>query len=70
MSSNVDGAQVEEIDAFIYEQYDFLFSTWVVIDRLGDSNEVAIIAPYQRNRLRLRPIVMGKRDSRAGNPLK
>jgi hypothetical protein len=58
------------VDSLVNEQDDLLAGAWLVIGILKETDQIATVLPYQHNRLSLRPVVAGKTEARAWNPLK
>lgn len=62
MAPDVDGAQVEEVNALVNKQHDLFIGAGELAGSLRDTDQVAVVTPQQRNRLSLRPVIAGKRD--------
>jgi len=70
LTTDVESAEVEEVDSLVNEENDLLVRFWLAIGLLRDSYQVATLMPHQHNRLCLRPMVAGKAEAGARNPLK
>lgn len=69
LATDVNGTQVEVVDSLVNEKDDLLAGAWLAIAILRDAGQVAAVMSHQHNRLSLRPIVAGKADACARNPL-
>src|SRR5712692_7173482 len=69
LATNVDGSQVEEVNSLVNEQDDLLAGAWLVIGILEETDQIATVIPHQHNRLSLRPVVAGKTEACARDPL-
>src|SRR6266511_4078090 len=68
-ATKVDGTQVEPVDPLVNQDHHLLAGGRQTIGVVRDAGQVAAVMPAQHNRLRLRPLVAGKAQARARDPL-